>query len=76
MPTPQAARSAQAQELRRNDQRPTSPKPPQAEIAPESLDAIERELVRLGCPLTRENYLALASWEDREPTIDEELDLP
>jgi hypothetical protein len=40
------------------------------------LDAIERELVRLGCPLTRENYLALASWEDREPTIDDVFDLP
>ncbi len=61
---------------RRNDQRPKSPKPPQAEIAPESLDAIERASVQLGYPLTRENYLALASWEDRQPTIDEVLDLP
>ena len=61
---------------RRNEQEPKSPKPPQAEIAPESLDAIERALVQLGHPLARENDLALAIWEDREPTIDEVLDLP
>ncbi len=61
---------------RRNEQEPKSPKPPQAEVAPESLDAIERALVQLGQPLTRETDLALAIWEHREPAIDDVFDLP
>ncbi len=32
--------------------------------------------MQLGQPLTRESDLALAIWEDRQPTIDEVLDLP
>jgi hypothetical protein len=60
---------------RTSEPEPKSPKPPQAEIAPESLDAIERALVQLGQPLTHENDLALAIWEDREPAIDEVFDL-
>jgi len=39
------------------------------------LEAIERALVQLEHPLARENYLALAIWEDRDSAIDEVLDL-
>ena len=32
--------------------------------------------MQLGQPLTRENDLALAIWEHREPAIDDVFDLP
>lgn len=53
-----------------------SSKQPMVSASQAGWDPLVDQLREMNLPLTRENYLALFSWEDQEPTPEQEAGFP